>query len=199
MFTTKVERPITILSDGEKTCMVRYPTDAEWCERSRKRVIIRHLLTANRTQSEVPNALATDGELFRKIRLGETTTEWNDAEASLIIDHLETCRVVDTARSGNEFSVTMQIPGGRVIHRLQMPNQADVRAYGAAAVKTTMARHHVEDRVRLEPSGDMWAICKGVAEGYAEGSDIPIIHKDVAIVEMLSMLRAPDEEPDPEE
>jgi hypothetical protein len=199
MFTTKAELSIPILSDGEKRCTVRWPTDVEFCERSRKRVIIRRTLGNGRMYTEVPNAEAADGELFRKIRVGETTTEWNDAEASLVIDRLEMCRVVDAIREGNEFVITMQVPGGRVKHRLQMPNQKDVSHYGTAAVRSVQTRHHSEDRVRLEPSGDMWATCKGVAEGYGEGSEIPIIHKDVAVVEMLSMLRQPEEEPDPEE
>lgn len=199
MFNTKASFTVCILSDGEKQVDVRFPTDAEFCERSRKRIIIRRVLSAGRTQSEVPNALTADAELFRKICSNGQADAWNDAEASLVIDRLETCRVIDGERTGNEFSITMQVPGGRVIHRLQMPNQKDVNSYGSAAVRSIMTRHHIEDRIRLEPSGDLWATCKGVAEGYAEGSDIPIIHKDVAVVEMLSMLRSASEELDPEE
>ena len=199
MFNSKAPFTVCILSDGEKRADVRFPTDQEWCARSRSRVIIRRVLSGNRTQTEVPNAQAADGELFRKVCSNGQADTWNDAEASLVIDRLETCRVIDSVREGNEFAITMIVPGGRVKHRLQMPNQKDVSTYGSAAVRTVQARHHIEDRVRLEPSGEMWATCKGAAEGYAEGSDVPIIHKDVAVVEMLSMLRMPDEEADPEE
>jgi hypothetical protein len=198
-FNTKAEFDIPILSDGEKRAVVKWPPDALWCERSRKRVIVRHVLSAQKTQSDVPAALTADAELFRAICKNGDADNFNEAEASAIIDRLETCRVIDTVRAGNEISVEMKVPGGRVTHRLQIPNQKDVREYGAAAVRSVICRHHIEDRVRLEPSGDLWAQCKGRAEGYAEGSDVPIIHKDVAVVEVLSLLRAATEESDPEE
>lgn len=199
MFDSRAEFVVKILSDGERSATVAFPSDTLWCERSRKRVIIRHVLSANKTQSDVPAALSADAELFRLVCKNGDADGWNEAEASAVIDRLETCRVIDVERAGNEISVEMKVPGGRVTHRLQIPNQKDVREYGAAAVHSVVCRHHAEDRVRLEPSGELWAQCKGRAEGYADGSDVPIIHKDVAVVEMLSIMRAALEETDPEE
>ena len=183
---------------GRKTCSVRFPTDAEWCERARKTVIIRRQLNAGAVVSETPDDERVDAELFGKIRADGGQPEMDSAEASYVIGKLESCQVTDCTREGITFRVSMKVPGGAVIHALKMPTKREEMTYARASTRPVQMRHHVELRVYLEPGGDLWDKCLVSTEGYAEGSAVPIVHKSTAVAEMLRMIGADAEEPDPE-
>jgi hypothetical protein len=78
-----------------------------------------------------------------------------------------------------------------------MPMQSDMMEFGRAAVKGIDGKNYRETRVHLEPSGELWGKVKVSTEGYA--SDVPIWHKDVAIVELLERVQAIQDDLDPEE
>lgn len=56
-----------ILSGGEKTCTVRYPTDEEWCAWARQQRTMRHFLGRGKSQSEDVNLAQINAELFEGI------------------------------------------------------------------------------------------------------------------------------------
>lgn len=185
---------------GKKTCLVRFPTDAEWCERARKTVIVRKQLSADASTSEMPDDDRLSAELFAKIRTDDGRPEMDAAEGAYVIQRLENCRVLSCEREGIQFRITMKVPGGEVIHTLRMPKLADEREFSRmSAPPPIQRRHHSEIRIYLEPSGELWGKCHISTSGYADGSAVPIIHKSQAISEMLRAISQDGEEKDPEQ
>lgn len=169
MFDPTKEFLVKILSGTEKACRVRYPPDEEWCARTRRQKAVRRLLGRGRSQYEVAGTEESDAALLAKIRLDNDGAEFDAAEAAKVIERLERCQVLDIERAGDRFRIEMRVAGGRVAHFLKIPTQKDVLDYGRASV-----------------------------EGYANPEAVPIVHKDVAVVELLAQVEAFQEEDEPE-
>jgi len=199
MFDPTKEFLVKILSGTEKACRVRYPTDEEWCARTRRQRAIRRLLGRGRSHYEVTGAEEADAELLAKIRLDKEGVELDAAEAAKVIERLARCQVVDVERVGDRFRIALRVAGGRVVHVLKMPTQKEVLEYSRASVRAVEGRREQELRLALEPAAELWAkVCVAV-EGYAGAEAVPIVHKDGAVVELLAQLEALGEEEDPEE
>jgi hypothetical protein len=195
LFDSTKEFTIKILSGGEKVCTVRFPTDDEWMQRASRRKTIQHMLGRNKTRSKVVNGDALDAELFAKIRLadGETTT-FDEAEASAVIARIEQVTVKSIVREGDKFRITLAVPGAITEHLLRMPLRVDADAYADESVSVTGGRRENEIRVNLDPAGRLYdKICIS-STGYAGA--VPIVHKDVAVFEVISELRAMEEDID---
>ena len=199
MFDQTREYVIKILSGGEKACRVRFPSYEQWSERTRKQRAVRRMLGRGRTEYEVRNIEDADAELFGAVRLDADGPHFDAAEAGKVIERLERCRVIDVERDGDRFRIAMRVPGGEVLHVLKIPMQQDALDYGRAAVRAIDGRRQQEIRLALEPSADLWAkVCVEV-EGYANPDAVPIVHKDVAVVELLAQVEAAQDEDDPED
>jgi hypothetical protein len=199
MFDQSKELLVKILSGGEKACRVRYPTDAEWAARTRQQKAVRRLLGRGKSQYEVTGAEEADAALLAKIRLDKDGVEFDVAEAAKVIERLERCQVLDVERAGDRFRIEMRVAGGRVVHVLKIPTQKDVLDYGRASVHAVDGRREQEIRLALEPAAELWAKVRVAVEGYANAEAVPIVHKDVAVVELLAQVEALQEEDDPEE
>jgi hypothetical protein len=199
MFNSQAEFQIKILSGGEKSCLLRWPTDREWADVTRKRKVFRESIGRGKSQSRVLGVESSAAELFAKIRLDQDGEVFDEAEASAAISKLERCRVVACEREGDAFRIAMAVPGGQVVHLVKIPLQSDLMAFSRAAAPPIIeGRRSQEIRTFLEPSGELWGKIGSAISGYAEGSTVPIIHKDAAITELLQQLGAADEEQDPE-
>jgi hypothetical protein len=199
-FSSNAEFEIHILSGGEKRCILRWPTDDEWCQLTRKRKVLRESIGRGKSQSRVLGAEASAAELFTKVRIDQDGTPFDEAEASAAISKLERCRVVACEREGDAFRITMNVPGGAVVHLVNIPLQSDLMAFSRAAAPPIIeGRRSQEIRTFLEPSGELWAKIGTAVSGYAEGSAVPIVHKDAAITELLQQMGAAEEDQDPED
>src|SRR5689334_2356673 len=90
-------RPIAInlrAPDGVKTIRVRYPTDAEWTERQRRRKAIIKQLGRGMSETTVANGEEIDAALVAKIRT-EETPEIDAFEAMKVIEQLAMAEVDD--------------------------------------------------------------------------------------------------------
>ena len=58
-------------AEGTKTITVRFPTDAEWVERQRRRKIIVKQLGRGVSETVVPGSEDADAELLAKLRVGD--------------------------------------------------------------------------------------------------------------------------------
>jgi hypothetical protein len=199
MFDQSKEFLVKILSGTEKACTVRYPSDEDWCARTRAQRAIRRLLGRGKSQYEVAGAEEADAELLGKIRLDKDGVELDAAEAAKVIERLERCQVLDAERAGDRFRIEMRVAGGRVVHVLKIATQKDVLDYGRASVRAVDGRRQQEIRLALEPAAELWAKVRVAVEGYANPETVPIVHKDVAVVELLAQVEALQEEDDPEE
>ncbi len=200
MFNSQAEFEIPILSGGVKKCKLRFPTDAEWCEASRKRKVLRESIGRGKSQSRVLGTEASSAELFAKVRIDKDGAPFDGAEAGAAIARLERCSVIRSERDGDAFRVTMNVAGGQVVHLLKIPLQSDLLAFSRAAAPPIIeGRRSQEIRTYLEPSGELWGKIGRTESGYAEASAVPIIHKDAAITELLVQMDAVDgNDQDPE-
>ena len=199
MFDSRKEYEVRILSGGLKTCVLKFPTDDQWIAHTRAQRTVRRMAGGLLT-TEVPNAHRANLELFEAIRLDKDGAAFDEFDATKAIGRIERIEIVESERIGEEFAIRLKVPGGIVTHRLRVPTQADIVAYGRGSVQRRDQRRESVTTVDLTPAGVLWNKVIAGIEGYADGSMVPIIHKDAAIVEMLqAMEEALADDADPEE
>ncbi len=182
--------------EDKKRCSLAWPTDEQWAARARQQLTIRRSLGRDATKTDVRGSEEADSQLFDAIRIDKDGPEFDDAEKSRAIGQLEMARVIEVERSKGNYRIALKVPGAVVIHELKVPTQRQVMDFGRAAVHTTGRRNSVETRVDLQPSAQLWDKLKVSVEGYA--SEVPIIHKDVTLTEVLMQIQMETEDDDPE-
>lgn len=197
--------------DGRKSCIIRFPTDKEWCKRQHQLVSVSKTVGGDGTRIDRPGDEDANLELFKAIRIDQDGPEFDEAEASLVITRIERCIVQDSVRKGAQYTVTMKTYFGApiiVTHTLKIPTQKQLMDFGKAAVDIIGRKQAVETRVALEPSADLWRGLVISATGYktdqpdglpALTTDIPILHKDAAINKVLAAMREDFLDDDPED
>lgn len=207
MFDTSKPHEIHILSGKEKAVLLRYPTDEELCERTRRLKTIRRTLGGGRTQFEMLNLAEVNAELFEKVRLAQSQNgheeTFDAAEASRCIEKLLFTKVLSIEREGDGFLIEMRVPGPQkggitVTHALRMPTQKDILDYRRASARSIDGRRHTDIRLSLEPTQQLYDRLVTRTDGYGE-SHIPIHHKDAVILEIVQQMEADSDDFDPEE
>ncbi len=198
--------------DGPKSCVVRFPTDEEWCQRTRQQTIINRKLGRDTNQTDLKGEVETARDLFESIREDASEAQiasnkaigFDEYEALLIINRLSRCEVTSVDQRPNAYAITMTVVGGAVVHHLRVPSQEQAFKFGRGSVHTYGKRNSSETKVALEPSGELWNKLVIRVENYLTGEKfdpgvVPIIHKDVAVNELLAQINnAIDEGPAPE-
>lgn len=193
LFDDTIPFEVHILSGGEKVANLRFPNNQQLCDRSKRIKSTRKLLGRNKTEYEPANMELVDSELFEKLRLDPGGDAVDPADASKFLTRLFRCEVTDVERSGDVFSVEMKVVGGiKVVHKLRMPTQKDILDYGRNAVRLIDMRRTQQFTMNLEPAGALWDRLVVGTEGYANGS-VPIIHKDTAIMEVVSQMESAED------
>ena len=177
---------VPILSGGEKQCEVRFPTDEEWCSWARSQRTVRRFLGRGKSQSEDLDLPRINAELFAKIRTDKDGTEFDDAEAGMVIARIERSTVLGVEREGIDYRIDMKTPGARVTHVLRMPTAKEMQDHERASTSVVAARRSVETRAFLEPSGALYDKLHVSHEGYA--GPVPIVHKSAAVSEVIAQL-----------
>ncbi len=210
MFDSRNPVQMTIMSGGEKRCVLRYPTDGEWCDASRKRRFVEQSLGRNKSQSRPVGFEEAAAEVFEKVRLDREGPPFDVAEAAAAIMKLEVVDVVDCEREGDEYRITLRCFAGqqehegklvdvfqRVVHRLRIPLQADMLAHARAAIPPPVSWHRQRIfKAYLAPSGELWDKIGRAEAGYAEGSAVPITHKDAAVQELRAQFGMKEDDTD---
>ena len=80
---------VPILSGGEKSCEVKFPTDDQWCAWARAQRTVRRFLGRGKSQSEDLDLPKINAELFTKIRTDKDGPVFDDAEAGMVIGRIE--------------------------------------------------------------------------------------------------------------
>lgn len=194
-FDTARQFQISILSGGEKACVVRYPTDEEWCAWARAQRTVRHFLGRGKSHSEDVDLPKINAELFAKIRIDKDGPEFDDAEAGMVIGRIERCAVATVEREGINYRIEMKVPGARVGHVLRMPTAKEMQDHERGSTSVVAARRSVETRAFLEPSGALYDKLHISHDGYSGA--VPIVHKSAAVSEVIAQLAIEADE-DPE-
>jgi len=189
-FSSRRQYDLTIPApEGDKHCSVRFPTDEEWCQRARQQTAIRRTLGRDATRTEVKGDTDTAKELFDKIVIGDEPGI-DEYEALQIVTMLGRCEIFNVTREGGCYGIEMKVPGASVKHRLKIPTQRQIFEHGRSALHVTGRRNSVEIKSALEPSGELWDKIVDSVSGYRDGGPVPIIHKDVALTELLAQISA---------
>jgi len=171
---------------------LRWPTDEEWAERHRTRKIVIRQLGRGITETDIDTSEA-DLKLYEAAKLNGAPA-LTPAEASIVIKVLERAEVSEVVLDGEEATVTLQVPGGPVTHRLQLPtaDQALKMQRAASRLFSLPQRNASQMRMYLDPTAKLWDECKGHSDDYK--GPIPSLHKDAAIravVEQINIEMSP--------
>lgn len=164
---------------GPVNLELRWPTDAEWSERARKRKLIVRQLGRGVSETMPETNSEADQKICQAIQKNGSNP-LSAIEATAVLDTLAACDVMDVALEGDTAEVTLRVMGGRVRHRLKLPTAEQVFKFRRAAVRILNLPYNQQDlRIYLEPAVELWAAIGGASEDYASG--IPSIHKDAAV------------------
>lgn len=171
-----------------KTIKVRFPSDAEWTERQRRRKVIIKQLGRGVSETTVANAEDGDAALLAKIREGEEPPV--DAfEANRIIDQLSQAEVDDVVQAGDTFRVSTRVLGGVTSHILKMPSAKDIFEYRRSFARILdLPFNRQELTINLAAAGALYKRLSQGAEGYA--GEVPVIHQAVAVKAAIDALEA---------
>jgi hypothetical protein len=174
---------------------MRWPTDEEWAERHRNRKIEIRNLGRGMSETDI-DSVAADLKLYQTAKLNGAP-ELTGPEASLVIRSMERCEVTEVVLDGEEATVQLQVAGGSVTHRVQLPTADQTIKMQRAASRLFSAPHNRSQmRMYLEPTARLYDECKGRSEDYTAA--IPALHKDAAIravVEQINVeMSASDDE-----
>jgi hypothetical protein len=188
-------RPVAInlrTPEGLKSIRVRFPSDAEWTERQRRRkVIIKQL---GRGVSETTVANAEDGDAALLARIQEKPRDGEEPavdpfEASRIIDQLSQAEVDDVVQTGDAFRVSTRVLGGVTSHILKMPSAKDIFEHRRSFARILdLPFNRQELTINLAAAGALYKRLSQGAEGYA--GEVPIIHQAVAVKAAIDALEA---------
>jgi len=192
MFDVSREFEIRIISGGDKTCRVRFPTDEEWIARAAKQRLVRRMLGRGKSSYDAPADDTANLELLQEIRKDADGEPFDEAEAANIIARLERVASLDVERIADEYQIGLGVPGGATLHVLRIPSQKDVLEYSRASLHVTEARSRQEIRVSLQPAGKLYDKLAIRTEGYA--GSVPIVHKAAAITELLAAIQGEEED-----
>lgn len=180
-----------IQRDQEKVkAVVRFPTNDEWAERSRQRVIKTRSL--GRMTENLPIDPGPDLRLYEKIRQ-DGSPDLTPEEATYVIGALARCEVVDVNLGDTEAEVDLIVCGGvRVKHRLRIPSKSDEVKMNRSSGTIYRRPNNIDEmRLYLEPVASVWKKYQTEIQGYA--GEVPIIHQDGAV---RSVLEAASQDPD---
>jgi galactokinase len=186
LFDTAKPFNVEIQSGGIRKCSLKYPSDAQWIERTKSQRIIQTDLGRGKSRNSTTPIERFDEELFKKLLTEQPVDEFDEYEASLAIDRLAKCEIIDAEDIGNnEVKISAEVFGGAIIHVVfKHPRRRLVAEYSDAVAKKTHNRTGAEIRVFLEPADPFFKAVFVSAGGYAEGSAIPIVHKDTLVTEL---------------
>lgn len=182
---------ITIYSGEKKTCKVRYPSDAEWCERVRRVKIYRTPVGRDKFQSDAPGQVEADADLFAKIRLdADTGVEFDPAEAGAVISKLDVCRIDKVERENGNYQIFAQVPpfrgddtGEQVTVTLRPVTMRQAAEFERRSMTFLSGKRSQEFKSTLEPAASLFPELFVSQEGYSGA--IPVVHQYAFLRELL--------------
>jgi hypothetical protein len=184
-------RPIGIkvrTPKGIQTITVRFPTDEEWIERQSKRQIITRSLGDRSSETTVADTEEIDGELLKKIRLGEDGIEVDNYEASSIFDRLQRAEVIEVIHEGDCFKIILRVLAGIVTsHTQRMPTAKEEFRYRKSITQSIDTGSRNKTTINLAAAADTYQKLSVSKDGYA--GEVPIVHKAVIVPKVMEQTR----------
>lgn len=197
MFDRTKEFEVKIISGGVKSCALRFPSDAQLCDRARRQKTVQHFLGRGKMKTTDVSTAAVDAQLLEELRVEKGGPAFTPAEASAFLERLDLAAVTAASWEGEVRRIEMKVPGAHTVHWLRMPMQDQIQEHGRSTLEPVYAKRSAEIRVALEPSGKLYDQVRVKVEGYA--GEVPINHKVAAVTELLNALSALLEDPEDED
>lgn len=173
-----------------KSCDLRFPTDAEWRERSRKICFVTTPSGHDRSRTEETGEDAANLALFQSIRQDQGEP-FDESEASRMIESITRCTVLESGLVDDRFAVRLLLFSRmEVVHLVKIPSAKQERTYRREVLnRETVGRHgRVESRINPAAGEKLYDALEPEARGYAEGASVPLLHKTTVIGELMQAL-----------
>ena len=185
MFDSTAEIAITArTATGKQLIEMRWPSDDDWCDRAKRRKILIKNLGRGISETTVESGDA-DLRLFEKVKLNGAPA-LTEGEATRVVEAISQCDVTGVQLEGEEAVVELQVMGGAVHHRLNLPTADQVIKLRKAVRILGMPYNTQEMRIPLEPGVQLWDACAGKSEDYK--GPVPAPHKDTAVRAVIEYL-----------
>lgn len=164
---------------GEKIVRMAWPSDQQWIDRSKRRPIIQKNIGRGQTVIEDnPGHRAVDAELLNILR--RNGDDFDEAEASLVLQHASYCEVVDVSVDNYAVTVELETISGTSKHVLRKPTAKQGQDYSAGAARVTdLPYGRQKITLNMQPAGSLYDEIIQDKTGYAGA--VPVIHKQAVI------------------
>jgi hypothetical protein len=176
MFDSKTEIELS-MDNGQRKVVVRWPTDAEWIDRTRLRKFTIRRLGRGVSENVPPEPIESDVKLYNAIALNGAPPV-TPAEAGFLLDQMGQAQVTGVRVEGDDAIVEVQILTGEAIHRMRLPKADQVQQFRRASFRL-FDLPYGQQQFQLNPDagGRLYDACNGSSEDYVGA--VPVIHKDV--------------------
>jgi hypothetical protein len=166
----KVIRP-----DGDVTITLRFPTDEEWIERSRRRKIRSRNLGNGKTQSIQNPPDSHNAELVNGLRVGECA-EVDLHEAKRILDRISTAAIDgDITREGANLRIPLKILGVSTVHIIRIPTERERGEFLQMSGVPTISQGNIDTYgFNLGGAADLYPKLRKDAIGYT--GNVSVVH-----------------------
>lgn len=185
-----------------KVAVLGLPTNEQMTTRLEAQKSLRRTLGRRKSQTEFQPNLKEDLKLFQAIRQDKDGDEWDEFEASHIINKLLYCEVTEGERDGDDlFNITLKTNFGETKHKLRIPTQKAIQMYRRSVASTIELPHNVEEvRYRVGPSVELYDGVVVEVSGYTDAftpKTVPPHHKSAVVVELVQAIEDLDPTFDP--
>jgi hypothetical protein len=194
-FDTKATLRIGILSGSldRKVCVVQYPTDDQWTDRTRKLKMVRQAMGRGKSRPVPQHQESVDAALFAAIRQDADGVPFDAAEAADVIDRLDRAEVTAAKRGpdGFEFSL-LAMKKSETEHVLRVPSKQQMLDHQRASIWREDGGRFQEIRVSMGPSIELYDALLVRNSGYAGA--VPANHKYAIAFELLQEVERAEED-----
>lgn len=190
MFDRTKEFALTSKRAG-KSVTVRFPTDAELIEHSRRIEIIKRSLGSGRgVETDIRGDDQAADWLMNLIRVSGAS-EIDEAEAAYFLDRILSIDVESCAVNGSTAEIKLRVCGNQITsHSLRIPTLKEERAFTKSLPRPVSLPNGISrQRASLEPFSSFFDSLSAGFDGYASVPDaVPITHKSAAINAMTTAM-----------
>ncbi len=181
-----------ITTEGTRKIAVRFPTDEEWTDwhgRKKYEIVSRG---GNLTETVLgEGSEEADADLVSKIR-SEPVPEIEPFHAGTICQRLAQAEVVDAEREGDNFRLTLRVPGGQTSHLLRVPTATEWQRHDKRFGRLFDSGNKKIIVTNLKVAADLYVALCMETNGYP-GSDargVPILHQVAAVSGIIAAIKA---------
>ena len=174
-FKVRIVRP-----EGDEIITMRFPSDDQWIERSRRRKIRSRNLGNGKAQSIPEGPDPHDAELVNGLRVGECA-EVDPYEAKRILERISMVTFEeDPTREGACLRIPMRVRGVRTVHVLRVPTERQRGEFLQMSGIPAISQGSIETYgFNLGGAKELYDQLNKESVGYA--GEVPVVHKLAAV------------------